>query len=393
MWLRRVRLKSLTENNFQMCVLCRQMVDAYVHVAQGSRRNSKVYLCKFCGLCQTFQEKDLEKGKRTLSSNADWGNVRHAKGLRLDAQKSNLKSTMTNLPKYSSVLDIGSSRGQFIDWGKKEFPNFNFVGVEPDVTIAKRFGEQNTQVILSKIEEVKFKDRELFDFIFCNHTLEHVDSFPELIEIMGELLKPEGKIWIDVPNLLAIRDPYVIEEFFIDKHNFHFEIATLTNALLKNSMEVQSDFSDNFNIVFVISKNQMNKKIELEPSITAADFKNYQKNLLDNRALLPYIAKKIESMPKVAIYGAGRILDALIRFGKLDLQRIVVVDRYLAENGMGLGISISDPSIIEWREFEDVIVLARSSTSEICNWLESRGAKKITTFESLISDSKKRELI
>ena len=376
----------MIESNEKKCILCEKSLGVPTYLAQGSRRNSKVFLCDVCGLCQTIQGTDSNIGKKTLSSDADWGNVRHAKGLRLDAQKNNLMNFLKGLPEESTILDIGSSRGQFISWCNHEFPKFSFVGIEPDTTIAKKFEEENIQIILKRVEEVYFELKNQFDFIFCNHTLEHLDDFTKTLELMEKLLKPEGVLWIDVPNLKAIRDPFVIEEFFIDKHKTHFEIATLENALNEHNLEIKSDFSDNFNIVLVVSKSHKRVKRTLEHEVTKEDIARYKNTLVRNRGALPLVARKIESLPNVAIYGAGRILDALIRFGNMNVANTVIADRYLVQKASGLGLTIIDPDTVEWRNFEEVIVLARSSTSAIADWLKLQGVKKVRGFESLMSE-------
>jgi SAM-dependent methyltransferase len=357
----------------------------FVYIPIGSRRNSQVVQCGSCGLCQTFQDTDTEHGKRTLSSDAGWGNVRHAKGVRLEAQQNNLKNLLTTISETSSVLDIGSSRGQFIEWCQANFPKFTFVGIESDSNIVNIFEKTNVRVIIDKLEKVKFQENERFDFIFCNHTLEHVDDVNQILDIMSQLIKPNGIIWIDVPNLEGIRDPFVIEEFFIDKHNYHFELATLSNILTSKGFQIKLDYSDNLNLVFAVTNGAERNFTPIKNRITTKDITNYIEKLNQNRLKLPGIARIIESKSNVAIYGAGRILDALIRFGDLKIDYIPIADRYLWKNASDLGVNIQNPDLMNWEQFNEVIILGRSSVPAITSWLESRGAKKVTPISALWS--------
>jgi SAM-dependent methyltransferase len=309
--------------------------------------------------------------------------VRHAKGVRLEAQQVNLKKLLTTMPETSAVLDIGSSRGQFIEWCQSNFPRFTFVGIESDEKIANTFESSDIKVFIEKIERVEFQENEKFDFIFCNHTLEHVDQLNLILGLMSKLLKTNGLIWIDVPNLEGIRDPFVIEEFFIDKHNFHFEFATLSNVLASIGFEVKENFSDNLNLVFVVAKSGERKPPRIRTAITSEDFTNYRNSLIQNRLKLPEIARMLESKSNIAIYGAGRILDALIRYGELKIGDIPIADRYLWKNASDLGINIQNPEAINWREFSEVFVLGRSSIPAITLWLETQGAEKVTPISSI----------
>jgi SAM-dependent methyltransferase len=257
------------------------------------------------------------------------------------------------------------------------------VGIESDRNIVNTFDKSKVQIIVDKLEKIEFQENEKFDFIFCNHTLEHVDDINQIIDIISQLLKPNGIIWIDVPNLEGIRDPFVIEEFFIDKHNYHFELATLLNILTSKGFQVKSDYSDNLNLVLAVTNGADEIYTPIKNRITTKDITNYVEKLRQNRLKLPGMARIIERKSNVAIYGAGRILDALIRFGDLKIDDIPIADRYLWKNASDLGVSIQNPDLINWEQFNEVFILGRSSEPAITLWLESRGAKKVTPISAI----------
>lgn len=369
------------------CNLCSEPMQNPVYQPIGTRRQSKVFLCENCGLCQTIQTNDPEQGKRTLSSDAGWGNVRHAKGVRLEAQKENLTSTLRNLPQNARILDLGSSRGQFIKWCKNKFPNFQFVGIESDQSIAETFGSEEHEIHVNKFENIQTLGKEKFDFIFCNHTLEHVDDAGQALRFMYSYLQPNGILWIDVPNLEGIKDPQVVEEFFIDKHMYHFEQKTLENFLHQFNFEIINNYGDNLNLVITATHSNTGKPALQKTNISRLDFQTYQELLLRNRAVLPSIVERIQAMSSFALYGAGRILDALIRHGGLRTDDLTVADRFLWETAAGLGISIQNPEKVDWSNYDEVFILGRSSTKDIGEWLSANGARKITTFQDLWNSS------
>jgi SAM-dependent methyltransferase len=375
------------DNPESLCNLCSGQLNSRYYVPLGTLRDAKVYKCGICNLVQTKSKKTSLRRIRSLSSDANWGNIRHAKGLRLDAQKSNLLKVLQKLGAGSTILDVGSSRGQFLGWAQTEFPDLVFMGVEPDGSLVESSLPSSTsRVICCYFEDAKEIENKTFDFIFCNHTLEHVDDALGMLNKMKKHLKPGGRIWIDVPNIYGIADPFLYEEFFIDKHMFHFSPETLVEMLKKCELKVEESFGDMMNIVFLTgSANESNSDFDLktdsrsmEPEIEA-----YSLNMLNNRRRIPLLVEKIQKISGLKIYGAGRILDGLIKYGKLEVSGITVADKYLWEKFADLEIRIQNPELVDWTEEGTTLILARSSAEDIRRWLHNKGAKRTLTLEEV----------
>jgi hypothetical protein len=135
--------------------------------------------------------------------------------------------------------------------------------------------------------------------------------------------------------------------------------------------------------VLTASPTKTTKPVLQNSKITPLDILNYQDLLLKNRAVLPGIVEKLKVTPNFAIYGAGRILDALIRYGGLKTENITVADKFLWETASGLGIAIQNPEKVDWPSYDEIFILGRSSTREISEWLLNKGAKKVTPFQDL----------
>jgi hypothetical protein len=175
----------------------------------------------------------------------------------------------------------------------------------------------------------------------------------------------------------------VIEEFFIDKHMYHFEPTTLTKMLGAAGFEKKSEFSDNLNLVYVLGKSEYAKELEGTTQVDAATIGRYISRLEENRSKLRKVAAEIEGNENAAIYGSGRILDALIKYGGLTLNKTVVADKFLWQHAGDLGINILNPTEIDWKTFSEVYVLARSSEQSITSWLKSQGARQVTTLQEI----------
>src|SRR3954447_7958383 len=94
-----------------LCELCRHSDLIQAYEPHGSTRGLKVYLCKHCGLVQSLPRIDrAPRGPMTVSSGADWGNIRYGKGFRTQAALVALRKHV-DLSTELSVLDVGSNRG------------------------------------------------------------------------------------------------------------------------------------------------------------------------------------------------------------------------------------------------------------------------------------------
>ena len=379
----------MTDESTLSCNLCSRSLNSKFYTPLGTLRDARVYECQFCHLVQTKSRKLSLPKVKSLSSDANWGNIRHAKGLRLDSQKINLRKILGRLIEGSSVLDIGSSRGQFLNWAQSEFPHLVFLGVEPDESlISSTAVNAGIPVICSYYGDADEIQNERYDFIFCNHTLEHVDDALDMLRRMKNHLNPGGRVWIDVPNIEGTVDPFLYEEFFIDKHMFHFSPETLTRMLAKVGFVVEESFGDSMNIVFLVASHDEIKSAHSEATDydkIKSKFKaeEYSQNLLKNRMRIPKLVEKIRSIPELKIYGGGRILDGLVKHGDLDVSKITIADKYLWEQFSDLGITILDPEMVDWSEEGTTLILARSSAGEIRNWLYERGSRSTLTLEDL----------
>jgi len=164
---------------------------------------------------------------------------------------------------------------------------------------------------------------------------------------------------------------------------FHFEHATLRNILRRAGFELIKDHSDGYNLVFLAKKTQLQENLTRENMVSKQDIDSYGRLLIQNRENLKSVAAKINSDENVAIYGSGRILDALIKYGELKASNFVIADKFLWEHAGDLGIEIRNPESVNWSKFEKVVVLARSSEKEISDWLTAKGVKAIIKLENL----------
>jgi len=315
-----------------------------VYEVPNSRIGAKIMYCSKCELVQSHYTNIENKHRyKSISCDSDWGNIRHGKGVRLDQSIDVLKNL-----NVSSILDIGSNRGDFCRWASSNYEEGVSIDmIEPDGNITNYDFKYDN---LYKVRFEHFFKNKQYDLVYCCHTLEHIDNLHEFLDKV--YLFSNKYLFIDVPNITNVLDPNNIEEFFIDKHVFHFSENGLIKILGSSGFKVVANKTDDYNIVLLCEKQAGSFSLD-----------EYTVTLKANREKLIEKSSKLNKMfleKKVVIYGATRIFDAMIKYGNLEYKNAyyVVDDFSPLENIHKFDKIVTDPPDV-------VIILARSSIDKI----------------------------
>ncbi len=359
-----------------------------------------IAVCAGCNLVQSLQTKpNLSERLISTSSGATWGNIRHGKGLRLNFA-SQLLEKKINWNSMNKILDVGANRGDFIFWAMTVHPNSLFTAVEPDLSIVESYKNlSRVNFYGDRFENVDLQN-DYFDLVYLSHTLEHADSASAMAKKIYKVLRTGGYLYLEVPNLAMIDSEDAFEEFFIDKHCFHFEREILCDYLADMGFEILYGESvvDPNNITLLLSKaSQVRENTGfkrehkiMNPEAWKQKFEQYKLRLKKNREKLRQAADKISFLigrQKVAFWGAGRQFDALVRFGNLDTSKInFLVDEYLWKYMNSVhGVVIQHPTELKKYQPEVLVVLARASSDEIVRNARQFGIKNVIKLRELMS--------
>ena len=341
-----------------------------------------VNLCPRCGLVQSEPRSD-----RTISTSceADQGNLRNGKGFRFPLSLPILESL--DWSQIHTALDIGSNRGTFLRWMHHNHEHVTVTAVEPEMRLVN-YGTQN--VYIGKFEDLAWYFKPV-DFVFSSHTLEHSLSADGMMKSTERLMPIGSHMLLEIPNLATIKDQRVVEEFFIYKHNWHFSTPQLIPYLMDLGFEIERDASTRFDIRFLLRK--VREPIQFRGFSFAVEvarewFALYERNIERNRAALPKIVAELHDLAKnkcVAYWGAGRIFDALVRYGGLDTSDVhCLVDGMLYGVVPDVhGIKLEPPSVLEACSADVIVVLGRTSS----NVLVTEAVKytsSVLTFDHLL---------
>ncbi|KKS14424.1 MAG: hypothetical protein A3I32_00605 [Candidatus Yanofskybacteria bacterium RIFCSPLOWO2_02_FULL_45_10] len=155
-------------------------------------------------------------------------------------QAPRIKQLSKLLKPSARVLDIGSSTGHFLYAIKDKVKEV--VGVELNLANAEfTRRELGIKVYDEPIEKLALSD-EYFDLITVYHTFEHVVDPLLFLKIVRRYLKPNGHLFIEVPNTDdALMSIYQLKKFadfwFIEPHLFYYNPETLKKVLARGGFE------------------------------------------------------------------------------------------------------------------------------------------------------------
>ncbi|HEY0107666.1 MAG TPA: class I SAM-dependent methyltransferase [Rhizomicrobium sp.] len=358
-----------------ICELCRRAALEPIYQPEKSPRGLTVQLCGVCGLLQSTPRIDrAERAPAAVSCGADWGNVRYGKGFRTQIAVEALRRHRDFASDFS-LLDVGSNRGSFARAFLSAAPAAHLTAIEPDERVAASCaGLARTQLIVERIENVALETRR-FDAIHSCHTIEHLIHPAATLADHHRTLKDGGILVLDAPNTALLAADDVVEEWFIDKHLYHFSERTATRMLEAGGFTIleRPDPKDRSNLFFVARKNgtaPSNSGIDLDEVEYARDLiATYVASRARNLAALTAVATELLSLAprRVAMWGAGRLFDSLVTYGRFDTRGLAaLVDKHLkAHVGERHGCALTAPEDLADADPGVVVVMSRDFASEI----------------------------
>jgi 2-polyprenyl-3-methyl-5-hydroxy-6-metoxy-1,4-benzoquinol methylase len=175
--------------------------------------------------------------------------------------KRNLISAYTRLP-TGKILDIGAGTGAFLQTMQKA--DWQIEGLEPDEA-ARENAKMLYGLSLKPSKELFTLQAESFDAITLWHVLEHVHDLHEYMEQLKRLLKPQGCLFVAVPNYTSY-DADVYQQFWaaydVPRHLYHFSPTSITQLLLQHGLQLKAIkpmWYDSFYVSMLSEKYKTNK--------------------------------------------------------------------------------------------------------------------------------------
>lgn len=296
------------------CELCGSQALELVYAPERSERGINIHICANCGLVQSLPRADRAKRRApAVSGGADWGNVRYGKGFRTQiAVDAVLRHASPDTA--FTVLDVGSNRGRFAQALLRAAPRAEIVAVEPDERVAQSCaGLDRTELHVARIEDAALETAR-FDVVHSCHTIEHLAHPAHVLKDHWRTLKSGGRLVLDAPNIELIGADDIVEEWFIDKHLYHFSERTLTRMLEANGFFVveRPDAGDLSNL-FLVARRTERKEEQIDSDAQEVEkayglISDYIAKRAHNLAALGTVATELATYASrgLAIWGAGK---------------------------------------------------------------------------------------
>jgi 2-polyprenyl-3-methyl-5-hydroxy-6-metoxy-1,4-benzoquinol methylase len=171
-------------------------------------------------------------------------------------QKAKLVKEQTGVA-AGNLLDVGSGTGAFLHAMQKQGWQVN--GIEPDAD-ARKLAEKQYGLQTNESPQLFQLQPSTYDAITLWHVLEHVHDLHPYIDQLKKLLKPEGKIFIAVPNYLSgDADAYRLKwaAYDVPRHLYHFTPKAMETLLKQHGLHITTKkpmWFDSFYISMLSSK-------------------------------------------------------------------------------------------------------------------------------------------
>ncbi|MFY0690133.1 MAG: class I SAM-dependent methyltransferase [Cyclobacteriaceae bacterium] len=151
-----------------------------------------------------------------------------------------LENSGINKDSIKTILDIGSGDGSQMSAFIDEGIGIEYHAIEPSEQYRNEIMKRGINFISNDIDKDWDSDfLAHFDFVIMRHVLEHFSRPDEVLQKICRVLKPDGVLYLAVPDSLNPR-PALTKSFFRVVHTYYFNKFSLSNIFYKSGLEIIS---------------------------------------------------------------------------------------------------------------------------------------------------------
>ncbi|MFK7748898.1 MAG: class I SAM-dependent methyltransferase [Kordia sp.] len=163
------------------------------------------------------------------------------------------------------VLDIGCGTGDFLAMAKKY--KWDIAGIEPDAQ-ARKIAAEKTAIEIHTNDWLSEIADNSFDAITMWHVLEHVPNLEEQIQTLKRIIKPNGSIFVAVPNFKSHDATHYKElwaAYDVPRHLWHFSQQSIKSLFGKENLKVVKILPMKFDAYYVSLLSEKHKTGKMNP--------------------------------------------------------------------------------------------------------------------------------
>jgi len=217
-------------------------------------------------------------------------------------------------------LDVGSALDKFSEILRAE--GWQAYEIEPSSVSMAYNGLNGKFIFHQNVEE--FQGSKKFDLISLRHVLEHLRNPINVLKKLSGNLSPNGKVFIEVPNLRKAK-PLDVNSFFRFLHLYHFTPNSLSNILKKSGYEIiDSDDKINYGAIRIIAvrpKSIKNRKLIIDQDIKRILDKYFITESKTRGHILHRLRNIVKSKKsKILLWGAGFHSEIILQLADKKLR-------------------------------------------------------------------------
>ncbi len=210
--------------------------DAYLHEKKNQEAYPMdLYLCRECGHAQLLDVVDpaVSFGDYIYVTSSSPGLVEHFRRYASDVMRH------LDMPKNSSVLDIGSNDGTLLKFFKEH--GMNIIGVDPARAIAEEATQNGLPTLVSfftsDLARNLLRERGPMKLICANNAFAHSDDLADITDGVQCLLDQNGVFVFEASYLLDTIEGMVFD-FICNEHLSYHSVKPLQRFLSKHGLEL-----------------------------------------------------------------------------------------------------------------------------------------------------------
>jgi SAM-dependent methyltransferase len=325
-------------------------------------------------------EAELEEIYQAMTRNVQEGVRTDYASLPIESAQHAFVLDCLKLPPEACILDIGCSLGGFLDLFRKA--GARVVGCEPSLADGRVARERGIEIVPRMFFAGDY-ETESFDLIALRFVFEHLKDPTAMLQDLRGLLRPNGAVFIEVPDLAH---PFFgLDDFFSFGHTFTFSRETLRQIAEQCGYRTvalrESDNSDlprrtfpSLRMIATPNADVPPLKSYLECSRKLAIAYAEARNALIRR-IDAALKEAVVKSARLVIYGAGTHTAELLQsFPWLIDQCVAFVDGNRDLQGHTyFGRSVLSPLRLGELAPDRIVISAREAEAEIATFLDSLG--------------------
>lgn len=236
--------------HYDHCPVCGSQHIADKFVVKDYTVSGEEYMLQQCSDCSFVFTQDIPSQEKIGTYYASQNYISHSntqKGLINNLYHKVRKITLASKRKMilketgfgkGNLLDVGCGTGAFLNEMKAAGWSIN--GLEPDET-ARKNAQELFNIIPQPSPELFNLPAETYDAITMWHVMEHVHQLHEYTEQLKNLLKPDGRLLVAVPNYTSY-DADHYQRFWaaydVPRHLYHFSPKSMRVLMEKHGLQV-----------------------------------------------------------------------------------------------------------------------------------------------------------